>query len=131
MAYWPWWNTMPPTDVYNTLEWELARSRAISRDRGLCTVARILGGDCSLDPLHVHHVRPVSEGGAPYDLTNLATVCASHHPIWEGLRRSLVAASTPKQKTPPRCRHFHRTDAARRECELRMTAAARRSRIAA
>ena len=106
--------------IYNTLLWQLARRRALSRDGSRCTVARLLGGECS-PSLDVHHIRPVSEGGAPFDQENLATVCDSHHPIWEALRRRLLAAlEPPAPPAPVRCRHIHRTAEGRRACEARL-----------
>lgn len=107
------------SSIYNTLRWQLARARTISRDEGRCTVSRLLGGECSSGTPHVHHIRPVSEGGAPYEETNLATVCPAHHPVWEALRRRLLAAEA-HEDAAPRCSHFHRTAEARRQCEARM-----------
>lgn len=104
--------------IYNTLSWELARTRALARDGKRCSVARLLGGECS-PFLHVHHLRPVSEGGAPFDLENLLTVCESHHPVLESLRRSLLRRAAPEER-PLRCGHFHRSAEARRLCERRM-----------
>jgi HNH endonuclease len=118
------------TSLYDTLDWVLARARAIARDSGQCTVSRLLGGDCSPGPHHVHHVRPVSEGGEPLALENLATVCASHHPAWEGLRRSLLHAMNRHVEKPPVCRHMHRSAEARAQCEARM-ARRQRERVAA
>lgn len=111
--------------LYSTLHWRVARARALARDRGRCTVSRLLGGVCSPGPLHVHHIVAVADGGDPLDLDNLGTTCASHHPVWESLRRTLVARLTAP---PPQCRHAHRTAEARRICEARL---ARRSSVAA
>lgn len=110
---------MTTVNVYNTARWGLARSRALSRDGNRCTVARLLGGECSAS-LDVHHIRPVSGGGQLYALVNLATVCDSHHPAWEALRRRLLAAQSPVEERPPRCQHFHPTAEARAQCEARM-----------
>lgn len=112
--------------IYNTSLWRTTSSRAIARDGHRCTVSRLLGGQCSLDrPLHAHHIHAVSEGGAPYDIDNVGTVCAAHHPMWEALRRTLVARLTAK---PVRCRHEHRTPESRAICERRM---ARQRQLAA
>jgi hypothetical protein len=78
--------------LYSTAEWRRTRARAIERDRGTCTVSRLLGGRCSSGPLHVHHIIPLSEGGDPLDLDNLGTSCSHHHPRWEALRRAIVNA---------------------------------------
>lgn len=110
--------------------WQIARSRALSRDGSRCSVARLLGGDCS-DVLHVHHLIPTSEGGAKYALENLLTACASHHPLLEALRRHVLAARYADDP-PPRCLHEHRTAEARALCEARMARQrARRSTVAA
>ena len=112
---------MAQVNVYNTLRWRLARSRALERDGSRCSVARLLGGDCSAS-LHVHHLHPVSEGGSLYALENLLTVCESHHPVLEAFRRRLLAAEVSDDR-PVRCPHLHRTAEARAACEARMARA--------
>lgn len=114
--------------IYNTLLWRLVAARARKRDGNRCTLARLVGGECSGGTLHVHHIVPLEDGGAPYDLENVGTVCASHHPVWEAFRRRLVGSLEPVDDSPPRCRHFHRTAEAREECERRMARAGSRSR---
>lgn len=113
-------------NLYSTLKWRAARRAAIARDSGSCTVARLLGGKCSGGTPHVHHIHPVEEGGDPFALDNLGTVCASHHPAWEALRRSLLKAAMPEREI--RCTHRHRSREAREICERRL---ARRVRVTA
>lgn len=115
--------------IYDTLRWRIVRSRAIERDDGRCTVSRLFGGACA-GRLHAHHIVAVSEGGDPYDLDNVATTCASHHPFWESLRRVIVERMTAAPK-PTRCGHEHRTREAREICERRMARTQRRSTAAA
>lgn len=105
--------------IYDSLRWQAARGRALRRDASRCTVSRWLGGACSAS-LHVHHVVPVSEGGAPFEVENLATACARHHPQWEALRRRIVKGN---EEPFPRCPHYHRTSEGRRQCEARMARA--------
>lgn len=114
------------TELYDTLRWRLTSRRARERDGHRCTVARLLGGECS-GRLHAHHIRPVTEGGAPFDLENVGTACASHHPVWEMLRRRLLAALDREVEKPPvlRCRHHHPTAEGRRICERRLLREAR------
>lgn len=102
------------TSVYDTPAWQAARARVLARDADRCTVARLIGGDCH-PRLDVHHITPVSEGGAPYDDDNLLTVCARHHPMLEALRRHLT-----REPQRPRCRHHHPYPGGREECERRM-----------
>lgn len=104
--------------IYNTLFWRIIRERAFERDGNRCTVSRLLGGDCSPGPLHAHHIVAVDEGGSPFDLDNVGTTCAAHHPVWESLRRLLVRRMMQPE---PRCRHYHRTREAREICERRMS----------
>lgn len=104
--------------IYNTLRWRKTSARAIARDGHRCTVARLLGGPCS-GRLHAHHIEPVREGGAPFDLDNVGTACASHHPQWEALRRTIVGRRRHDPK-PARCPHQHRSAEARRICEARL-----------
>lgn len=106
------------TETYRTPQWASARDAALARDDRRCTVSRLFGGDCH-PVLHVHHVIPVEQGGAPYDLDNLLTACASHHPMLEAMRRYVL-----RKRAPRRCPHVHRYPHAREECERRMAQAA-------
>lgn len=101
-------------EFYNSAQWKVLRAAARERDGNACTVARLIGGDCR-GLLHVHHIDP---DGDPLDLDNLGTVCATHHPKWEALRRALVATHEPPVWR--RCRHVHRTREARELCERRL-----------
>lgn len=69
--------------------------------------------------LDVHHLVPVSDGGDPYCLDNLVTVCHSHHPMLEGLRRWLT-----RRRGWKRCHHHHPYPGGRAACERRLNAAA-------
>lgn len=110
--------------LYNTSRWRAASARARRRDGDRCTVSRLLGGSCS-GRLHAHHVVRPEDGGALYELDNLGTACAGHHPRWEALRRALERRHVDR----PRCPHAHRSEEARRICEERL--ARQRSRLAA
>ena len=101
---------------YTSPEWSAARDAALQRDGSRCTVARLIGGDCS-HVLDVHHLVPRGEGGAALDPDNLITLCHVHHPMVERLRRQLLRAHTPRRR---RCRHEHRTTEARLICERRL-----------
>ena len=107
-------------NIYGSPRWRTARARALKRDADRCTVARLLGGQCS-PSLHVHHIIPARDGGDPFALDNLATVCSAHHPVWEALRRLVVKKMLAGE---PRCPHTHRTAEARRICEQRLSAKA-------
>src|SRR4051812_31309457 len=75
---------------YSSTPWLRLRKQALARDHGRCTVAHLLGGTCS-STLSVHHILSRKERpDLAYDLNNLATVCASHHPTWESVRRFLI-----------------------------------------
>ena len=52
------------------------------RDQAMCQAKLADGSNCGQKRwLHVHHIKPVSEGGS--DATeNLITLCSSHHRIW-------------------------------------------------
>lgn len=104
-------------NLYSTVLWRVVRARALARDADTCTVARLFGGECSDGPLSVHHIVPVSEGGARLDLSNCGTVCRRHHPQWEALRRAIMARREPEWVT---CPHEHRHADARAACERRL-----------
>lgn len=105
------------SNLYQTLHWATARSAALARDCNECQVRRLLGGDCS-GILHVHHVVRPEHGGGKYDLDNLLTVCAGHHPQLEALRRFVTDKRGWK-----RCPHYHRTPAGREACEAKLNRA--------
>ena len=107
--------------VYDSPAWDTARTLALARDGDRCTVARLLGGSCH-PRLDVHHVHPVEEGGAPYDVDNLLTVCAAHHPMLEAFRRHVIQAAL--RPAVPRCPHHHPYPQGRAECERRLARSA-------
>ena len=60
-------------DWRHSAEWYKARREALDRDSNNCQ-------DCGTsEDLHVHHIEPVSEGGAKFDTGNLITLCQEHH----------------------------------------------------
>lgn len=100
---------------YDTPEWDRLTERVKRRDGSRCTVARLLGGQCS-PVLHVHHIEPRSERPElALEEDNCATTCAVHHPTWESLRRFLQRARRP---LPP-CGHNHPYKSGREACDRR------------
>lgn len=92
----------PLDSFYSTSDWLEVRDAALERDDHRCTVARLLGGECH-EELHVHHIRSVAEHPElRLELDNLGTVCKTHHPMWERLRRQITG-----DVKVPRCRHRH------------------------
>lgn len=110
---------------YNGSAWRALAARAIARDGNRCTVARLLGGPCK-GRLHAHHIRrPKDENDElALDLDNLGTACASHHPVWERLRRELERTLGRRVPVRVRCPHFHPYAEGRRICEERLARAA-------
>lgn len=105
------------SSIYATQLWANVRAHVLARDGNRCTVSRLLGGRCSPGPLHAHHIEAVADGGAAFDVDNVGTTCARHHPKWEALRRALVSQ---RGKDVPRCPHRHVNADARRICEARL-----------
>lgn len=97
---------------YDHPDWPAFRTHVLARDGNVCTVGRFLGGGCHAT-LDVHHLIPLSEGGALLDDENAITVCRRHHPQVEAIRRAILHRRGPRI---PACRHVHRYDHARREC---------------
>lgn len=105
---------------YNTSAWQQLRAEILERDRHRCTVANLLGGDCTA-LRHVHHIQPRSiRPDLELDPSNLMTVCSTHHPKLEAVRRLLE-----DKRKPARCPHKHLTLDGRLQCEARL--AGRRS----
>ena len=102
---------------YTSPAWRDLRERVLERDAEACVVGRLLRGDCG-GVLHVHHIEPRDERpDLELDEDNLVTVCASHHPTWEALRR-LLRILAGDGELPP-CRHQHRYKSGREECDRR------------
>lgn len=78
--------------------WQKVREAAKRRDGNRCTyglergdrgTAAYPGGRCPVtEGLDGHHRLPVEDGGAPYDLDNVRTVCATHHARLEAEQRA-------------------------------------------
>jgi hypothetical protein len=100
---------------YSTAEWLALRDRVRARDGGRCTVARLLGGACA-GTVHVHHIEPRADRpDLELDDDNCASVCASHHPKWEAMRRFIERS---RRELPP-CGHQHIYASGRAECDRR------------
>lgn len=92
--------------------WDEARALCFERDEHRCLIGHLFGAECH-PTLDAHHITPVSEGGARLDLANLVTLCHTHHPLIESLRRRLrpeLGLGT--------CRHSHRYSHAVERCRL-------------
>jgi 5-methylcytosine-specific restriction endonuclease McrA len=72
--------------------WRRFRLTILDRDRGLCTLK--LEG-CTGRAEHVHHIQPLSKGGAKYDPTNCTSACA-----WCNLKQGDRAAVEQPQPRP-------------------------------
>ena len=59
--------------VYRDPRWPAVRARALNRDGWRCRQCGRPG------VLEVHHVKALAEGGEPYALANLRTVCVRCH----------------------------------------------------
>ena len=57
----------------NRARWGSVRRRTLHRDGWRCQQCGAAGR------LEVHHLVPLAEGGAPYDLDNLQTLCRPCH----------------------------------------------------
>ena len=104
---------------YTSPEWRAVREHVRSRDGHRCSVARLIGGDCSAR-LDVHHLQSIEERpDLALDPDNLLTVCASHHPTLEAVRRILRII---RMIDLPPCGHTHPYRQGRIDCENRRRA---------
>jgi 5-methylcytosine-specific restriction endonuclease McrA len=55
--------------------WRNFRLSILDRDRGQCTLK--IPGVCKGGAEQVHHIHPLSKGGAKYDPANCAAACAA------------------------------------------------------
>ena len=61
---------------YDTPRWKTLRKVKLARDP-LCEICRQNGG--LIEASHVDHIIEISDGGDPYDLDNLQSLCISCH----------------------------------------------------
>ena len=59
--------------IYNLRKWTICRQRALFRDGHRCTKCGKSGR------LEVHHIQPLVDGGEPFDLINLESLCVPCH----------------------------------------------------
>lgn len=59
--------------IYRTAQWKAVRHQAKRRDGWACVKCGARGR------LEVDHITPLRDGGAPYDLSNLQSLCAKCH----------------------------------------------------
>jgi len=74
-----WVNGSRKNSFYQRKQWKETRQKVLERDKHTCQDCGESDGD-----LQVHHIHPLSEGGAEYDTDNLITLCISCHRKWEG-----------------------------------------------
>lgn len=80
--------------VYDSRQWRRVRLEAIERDQ-VCQSHGPHGG-----PLTVHHITAISDGGEPYNLANLVTLCRTCHARVEG-RQNKGGASRAHEAADP------------------------------
>ena len=98
---------------YTSPAWVALRERVLARDGRRCTVARLLGGSCG-GAMHVHHIQAVEDRlDLALDENNCASVCATHHPRWEAVRRAVIKQ---RPDTVPDCGHYHPYKEGREAC---------------
>lgn len=63
--------------IYESRQWRLMVEVVRTRDNGLCQLC-LKNKRATLISL-VHHIKPISEGGQPYSLDNLISLCTLCH----------------------------------------------------
>lgn len=99
-----------------TPTWDETRAAVLRRDGSRCTVGWLLGGACH-ETLDVDHLVPRDEGGTDA-LDNLITVCHSHHPMREAVRKAVLHRRG--RLAWRRCTHVHPYAGGREDCERRL-----------
>jgi len=80
--------------IRGTALWQRTRLAALARDGHRCTGCGFSGR------LEVHHVTPIADGGAAYDLKNLVTLCPSCHHRQEGRTPAFLEGRRPDPRPP-------------------------------
>ena len=65
-------------DVLKKRRWERTRKAAFERDSYRCTRCS-KAGRLEAASLHAHHADKLTDGGDPYDLANIITLCKACH----------------------------------------------------
>ena len=86
--------------------WRRARWAALRRDRGLCV--RCLPGLTAA--MSVHHIVHLADGGDPFALENLQSLCAKHHADAHGQREHRPAVTRPRDPVLERVRRAWRSE---------------------
>ena len=63
--------------IYHTKRWRALRGIALTRDEGWCVHCRKEGRTVPAEI--VHHKTPIRDGGAPWAVSNLESVCRACH----------------------------------------------------
>ena len=79
-------------DPRTTRVWRRVRREALRRDRGLCV--RCLPGLKAA--MSVHHIVHLADGGDPFALENLQSLCAKHHSEAHGQEKHRPAVVRPR-----------------------------------
>ena len=66
--------------IYNTTRWKRLRLYQLSIEP-LCRV-------CKRPATDVDHIKPISAGGEPWDMDNLASLCHEHHSVKTAAERA-------------------------------------------
>lgn len=64
-------------NVYNTTRWKELREMALKRDKGLCVTC--LKNNRIERAVLVDHIKELSDGGEPFDINNLKSLCSACH----------------------------------------------------
>ena len=100
--------------LYDTRHWRKFRE-SVRADETECALS-VLAGPCQGD-LHVHHIKPLAEGGELFPTEDgVAVLCARHHRMLHGFLN--------RQRDWKTCPHTHRSREAREQCERRLNSAA-------
>jgi len=83
-----WKEDKAPHRFYASKKWEQTRQNVLEQDDYECQACG-MGMEEHKEThgmaLHVHHIHPISAGGARFDENNLVTLCNTHHREYEGL----------------------------------------------
>ena len=66
-------NDQEHTKIYSTKAWKTTRRNALYRDEGWCVICK------EAPAVLVDHIKEIKDGGEPYLLSNLQSLCARCH----------------------------------------------------
>jgi 5-methylcytosine-specific restriction protein A len=86
--------------VHNSARWRYKVQPAYLRQHPLCAMCEAEAPPRLRPAVHVDHIVPLRDGGAPFDWSNLRSLCHSHHSAVTRQWQNQRTGSDPEPPAP-------------------------------